>query len=177
MEGSQPWSVARSPMAEGTGAQLILAILLAALLPLFILTLPVQTHAVKLDLPALPETAMPTNPFPPQAYLLTSLILPDPVPARPRHELVITAGGQVLMDGSVVDLLELRQRLDHIETTEKEWVDLRPDPDARYELFAEILAVVKRARLERLRLDSRPFRSSLDDGPAFSAAKALHEGR
>jgi hypothetical protein len=160
-------------MAQGARAQLILALLLLSIFPIFWLSVPIQTHAVRIDLPALPDRIVPTPASRPQAYFLTSLILPDRplVPRRWIHKLVITPQEEVLIDGSNVDITGLRQRLDVIEQREGEWVDLRPDPNARYELFAEILAVIKRARIERLRLDNRAFRGPVDGDPSISFAE------
>ena len=160
------------PAEGGRRAQLVLALLLLSILPVFWLSVPAPTHAVRLDLPPLPDTVMPTNPFPPQAYLLTSLMLPNPsVVPRRIHELVLTAGGKVLLDGRQVDITGLFERLRVIAQREGEWVDLRPDPNVRYELFAEILAVTRRTRLERLRLDNGPFRHALDGEPAIRSAR------
>ncbi|HEX9965636.1 MAG TPA: hypothetical protein VGB04_11710 [Allosphingosinicella sp.] len=166
------WGRLGSPAAQSARAQLILALLLLSIFPIFWLSVPIQTHAVRIDLPALPETIVPTPASRPQAYVLTSLIRADPtlVPHRRIHELVITPGDEVLMDGSKVDIAGLWQRLSIIEYREGEWVDLKPDPYARYELFAEVLAMTRRARIERLRLDNRPFRQAMDDPPAISAA-------
>lgn len=153
------------PAAAGRRAQLLLALLLLSVFPIFLLSIPIQTHSVKIDLPRLPDAIvpMPEGSGPP-AYLLTTLVLPDLdlEPPRPLHELVLTAQNTVLWNGREVDLAGLRTRLDLIEVR-GEWVDFRPEPHARYELFAEVLAVTKRARLERMRLDSRPFREAIDE--------------
>ena len=162
------------PAAAGRRAQLLLALLLLCVFPICFLYVPIQTHSVKIDLPHLPETIVPivpATPTPP-VYLLSL-----PIPATPNveleaprrlHELVITPWNTMLWNGRQVDLTELRSRLNIVEISE-EWVDLRPDPNARYELFAQVLAVIKRARVERLRLDNRPFRRSIDEPPAISA--------
>lgn len=160
-----PTPTFEEPAAAGRRAQLLLALLLGALLPVFLLTLPIQTHSLKIDLPLLPETIVPM-PVGPPAYLLTTFIIPDDdvEPPRPLHELVVTARDRVLLNGREVDLASLRTRLDIIITRD-EWVDFRPEPYSRYEIFAEVLAVTKRARLERMRLDSRPFRKAIDERP------------
>ena len=157
------------PAAAGRRAQLLLALVLFSVFPVFLLCIPIQTHSVKLNLPHLPETIVPFVPEAPAppAYFLSIPIIAVPdldlEPPRRLHELVITPQNRVLMNGREVDLTGLRIRLDIIETRE-EWVDLRPEPDARYEMFAEVLAVIKRARLERVRLDNRSFRHAMDDG-------------
>lgn len=150
--------------AGGRRAQLLLAALLLSLIPIFLQAIPIQTHSVKLDLPRLPEAIVP-GPAP-RFMFMSSLALPrldrDIVPARAVHALAVTPEGRILFDGSEVDVVGLRTRLDLAEAG-REWVDFRPDPHARYELFLETLAVIRRARLERLRLDSRPFRTAIDD--------------
>jgi biopolymer transport protein ExbD len=158
------------PAAAGRRAQLLLALLLLCIFPICFLYVPIRTHSVKVDLPRLPDRivrAAPATP-PPPVYLRSLPIPPapdvEPEAPRPFHGLVITSGNALLWNGRKVELAELRSRLDIIETR-AEWVDLRPEPNARYELFAEVIAVIKRARIERLRLDSRPFRNAIDERP------------
>lgn len=160
------------PADAGRRAQLLLALLLLSIFPIFWLSIPIQTHAVKLDLPPLPERIVAMAPAPP-AYLMTSYLVPDLElePARGLHELVLTPGDAVLLNKREVDLAGLRARLDVI-AVRNEWVDFRPEPNTRYEFFAEVLAVTRRARLERLRLDNRPFGEALDEPPAITGAKA-----
>jgi biopolymer transport protein ExbD len=98
------------------------------LLIMFIITIPVQTHAVKLDLPQNQQ-----NQTPPPI---------DPV----KNKIVITPQGAVLWNGTPVDLVRLRQYLDITTTmTPVPELHLQPDPEARYELVDEVLAVTKRA--------------------------------
>jgi len=123
---------------------------------------------VKIDLPHLPETVVPFIPegSRPPVYFFSSMVPPDLDLERPRpiHDLVVTPHNEVLWNGRDVDMTGLRTRLD-IVTIRDEWVDFRPDPNARYEMFAEVLAVTRRARLERMRLDNRPFRHAIDARP------------
>ena len=103
------------------------------LLIMFIITIPIQTHAVKLDLPQ----DQPTNEPPPI----------DPV----KNKIVVTPQGQVMWNGEQVDLVRLRQYLDLTQTmTPIPELHLQPDPNARYELVDEVLAVTKRARVEKM---------------------------
>jgi biopolymer transport protein ExbD len=103
------------------------------LLIMFIITIPIQTHAVKLDLPV----DQPNNNPPPI----------DPV----KNKIVITPPGQVLWNGEPVDLLRLRQYLDVTTTmTPVPELHLQPDPNARYELVDEVLAVTKRANITKM---------------------------
>ena len=100
------------------------------LLIMFIITIPIQTHAVKLDLPQ----DQPTDQPPPI----------DPV----KNKIVVTRTNQVLWNGAPVDLTTLRQYLD-ITTTMSPVPELhlQPEPEARYELVDEVLAVAKRAQV------------------------------
>src|SRR4028119_1481344 len=64
------------------------------LLIMFIITIPIQTHAVKLDLPQNSQDQTP----PPV----------DPV----KNKVVVTAAGQILWNGTTVNQQQLRQYLD-----------------------------------------------------------------
>jgi biopolymer transport protein ExbD len=103
------------------------------LLIMFIITIPIQTHAVKLDLPQNQDQQQP----PPI----------DPV----KNKIVITPAGQVLWNGTPVDLVTLRQYLDLTQQMNPiPELHLQPDPNARYELVDEVLAVTKRAHVEKM---------------------------
>ena len=103
------------------------------LLIMFIITIPIQTHAVKLDLPQ----DQPNNQPPPI----------DPV----KNKIVISPQDQVLWNGSPIDLVRLRQYLDVTQTMNPvPELHLQPEPTARYELVDEVLAVTKRARVEKM---------------------------
>ena len=103
------------------------------LLIMFIITIPIQTHAVKLDLPV-----DQNNPNPPPV---------DPV----KNKIVIEPTGVVLWNGTPVDPVTLRQYLDITTTmTPTPELHLQPHPDARYEDVDEVLAITKRARVEKM---------------------------
>lgn len=104
---------------------------LLVLLIMFILTIPMQTHAVKLDSPGDP----PTQPLPP------------PI----RNEIAITSQDQVLWNGARIDLVTLRHYLDQSQALDPSpELTIRPAPDARYELVDKVLAVTKRAQVTRM---------------------------
>jgi biopolymer transport protein ExbD len=149
VEVPEYWGAPGSPAVQGARAQLVLALLAGAIFPMLLLGIPIQTHSVKLDLPALR----------PESYSG-----PGGAPRRRVHSLVVTPRNEALFDGLNVNLAELRSSLDLVEAS-GEWVDFSPEPNARYEMFVETLAVTRRARLERLRLDNRPFRRSFDPPP------------
>jgi biopolymer transport protein ExbD len=96
------------------------------------MTIPIQTHAVKLDLP------QSQNNTPPPI---------DPV----KNKVVITAQGQVLWNGAPVSMEQLRQ---YLETTQQmnpvPELHLQPEATARYELVDEVLAVTKRAHVQKM---------------------------
>jgi biopolymer transport protein ExbD len=103
------------------------------LLIMFIITIPVQTHAVKLDLPV----NQPNQKPPPI----------DPV----KNKVVVSAQGQILWNGSPVDKNQLRAFLDATQqmnpTPE---LHLQPDATARYELVDEVLAITKQAHVQKM---------------------------
>ncbi|MDB5688537.1 MAG: biopolymer transport protein ExbD/TolR [Sphingomonas bacterium] len=107
---------------------------LLVLLIMFIITIPIQTHAVKLDLPI----DDPTNQTPP--------------PVNPtKNKVVVSAAGQVLWNGTPITLVQLRQYLDLTQQmTPTPELHLQPEPQARYELVDQVLAVTKRANVEKM---------------------------
>ncbi|HVF83850.1 MAG TPA: biopolymer transporter ExbD [Sphingomicrobium sp.] len=119
------------PMMEINTTPLIDVMLV--LIIMLIITIPVQTHAVKLDLPQQNQQNTP----PPI----------DPV----KNKIVVTAGGAVLWNGSPVNLVQLRQFLDQTQqmnpTPE---LHLQPEPEARYELVDQVLVVTKQARVDKM---------------------------
>ena len=103
------------------------------LLIMFIITIPLQTHAVKLDLP-IDQADQPPPPI-------------DPV----KNKVVITRLGQVMWNGDPINLTTLRQYLDQTQQmTPVPELHLQPEPMARYELVDQVLAVTKRARVEKM---------------------------
>jgi biopolymer transport protein ExbD len=99
------------------------------LLVMIIITIPIQTHAVKLDLPQ-----NQNNP-------------PPPIEPK-KNVVVITAANQILWNGMPVDLLTLRQFLDQTTNmTPVPELHLQPEAGARYDLVDEVLAVTKRANI------------------------------
>ena len=119
------------PMLEMNMTPLIDVLLV--LIIMFIITIPPQTHAVKLDLP----TNNPNDVPPPV----------DPI----KNKVVITQAGAVLWNGSPVDLGTLRQYLDvsqQMNPTPE--LHLQPEALARYETVDEVLAVTKKAKVEKM---------------------------
>ncbi len=103
------------------------------LLIMFIITIPIQTHAVKIDLPV----NDPNN-------------TPPPVDPE-RNKIYVGPAGEVLWNGAPVNLVQLRQYLDQTTTLRPvPELQLEPDAEARFELVDEVLAVIKRANVESM---------------------------
>jgi biopolymer transport protein ExbD len=103
------------------------------LLIMFIITIPIQTHAVKLDLPVDSQ-----NNTPPPI---------DPV----KNKIVIEPNGTVLWNGAPVNDVQLRQYLDITQTmTPVPELHLQPHPQARYVVVDEVLAITKRANVQAM---------------------------
>jgi biopolymer transport protein ExbD len=106
------------------------------LLIMFIITIPPQTHAVKLDLP------QSNNPTPP--------------PINPTKNTISTdAGGNVFWNGQplptgAAGMVTLRQYIDLTKNLpETPELHLLPDPQTRYETIDNVLAVVKKSQAEK----------------------------
>ena len=124
-------NAAGEPMMEINTTPLIDVMLV--LLIMLIITIPPQTHAVKLDLPQDSQN----NPPPPV----------DPV----KNKVVVTANGQVLWNGAPVNLVQLRQYLDVTQQMDPvPELHLQPEPNARYELVDQVLAVTKQAKVTKM---------------------------
>jgi biopolymer transport protein ExbD len=120
-----------SPMMEMNMTPLIDVLLV--LLIMFIITIPIQTHAVKVDLPV-------NSPNPPQ----------NPIDPE-KNKISIDAAGTVAWNGSPVDEVTLRQYLDQTAGMNPEpELHFQPDPQARYEVVDRTLAVVKRSAISKL---------------------------
>lgn len=103
------------------------------LLIMFIITIPVQTHAVKLDLPV----NQPNQPPPPI----------EPV----KNILSINAQDQVLWNGQPVTMDQLRSYLDTTQQMNPvPELHLQPDATARYEIVDKVLAVTKKAHVQKM---------------------------
>jgi biopolymer transport protein ExbD len=102
------------------------------LIIMLIITIPVQTHAVKLDLP------QGDNP--------TEQII-DPV----KNKIVVTQGNAILWNGAPVNQVQLRQYLDITQQMNPiPELHLQPEPDARYDLVDQVLVVTKQANVSKM---------------------------
>jgi biopolymer transport protein ExbD len=97
------------------------------LLIMLIMTIPPQTHAVKLD-------------------------LPQNTPIQPLKNTVgVTAQGAITWNGTPISQDQLRQ---YLEVTQQmnpvPELHLQPDATARYELVDEVLAITKKAHVQKM---------------------------
>lgn len=128
---ASPASRADEPMMEINTTPLIDVLLV--LLIMFIITIPIQNHAVKLDLP---------QPDPNQQQPLI-----DPV----KNKIVITQAGAVLWNGLPVNLVQLRTYLDASQQLNPvPELHLQPEPTARYEPVNQVLVATKQAGVTKM---------------------------
>jgi biopolymer transport protein ExbD len=101
------------------------------LLIMFIITIPVQTHAVKIDLP------IPTD--------SKSNVDPE------KNKVMIDPAGTITWNGTPVDLAQLAQFLEQTKALPVEpELQVQPDPYARYIVVDRVMAVVKRSGVGKL---------------------------
>ncbi|MET0370487.1 MAG: biopolymer transporter ExbD [Sphingobium sp.] len=118
------------PMMEMNTTPLIDVMLV--LLIMFIITIPVQTHAVKIDLP---QNAPPTD------------TVIDPV----KNKVAIDAAGIITWNGSPIDLLTLRQYLQQsLRLPVEPELQFQPMAQTRYVIVDQVLAEIKRAGVTKL---------------------------
>jgi biopolymer transport protein ExbD len=119
------------PMMEMNTTPLIDVMLV--LLIMFIITIPVQTHAVKVDLP------------------VNQANNPPPVDAQ-KNKIIIDANDNVTWNGTPVTSDEqLDQYLQAtLQIQPEPELHFQPLPDARYEKVDKVLAVIKRSGISKL---------------------------
>jgi len=118
------------PMMEINTTPLIDVMLV--LLIMIIMTIPIQSHAVKVDLPQNSPDSAP------------------PVDAQ-KNKIYIDPTGKVFWNSQPIDDVTLRQYLDaSIQISPEPELHFQPDPQARYEVVDRILAIVKRANVNKL---------------------------
>lgn len=123
------------PLAEINMVPLIDVMLV--LLVIFIITAPLLTHSVRLDLPK----ASSTN----------NLTKPDNI------QIAIDAAGTLYWNGEVVDRASLGQRLEAAAKLEPQpEVHLHADKTTQYQALAEVLADTAKVGLTRIGLISDP---------------------
>jgi biopolymer transport protein ExbD len=119
------------PMGEMNTTPLIDVMLV--LLIMFIITIPIQTHAVKIDLPV-----NSANQTPPPI---------DPI----KNKVSVAPTGIITWNGSPIDIVTLRLYLDRTKAMSPEpELHVQPDPQARYEVVDNVLAVIKRSGVTKM---------------------------
>jgi biopolymer transport protein ExbD len=119
------------PMMEINTTPLIDVMLV--LLIMIIMTIPIQSHAVKVDLPQNNQNNVT-----------------PPVDAQ-KNKIYIQPDGVVQWNSVAVDDVTLRQYLDaSLQITPEPELHFQPDPNARYEVVDRVLAIVKRANVNKL---------------------------
>jgi biopolymer transport protein ExbD len=104
------------------------------LLVMFIITIPIQTHAVPIDLPVNSQTPPPKPPI-------------DPVV----NKISVTPQGVLTWNGSAIDLVTFRQYLDSTKSMSPEpELHVQPDAQAPYNTVDQILAVIKKAEITKM---------------------------
>tara|TARA_Y100000815_G_scaffold67914_1_gene57085 strand:+ start:76 stop:504 length:429 start_codon:yes stop_codon:yes gene_type:complete len=100
---------------------------LLVLLIMFIITIPVATHAVNIDLP------QPDNNPPPENQI-------DPV----KNKIVLTQDGRILWNGDTLTQPELVRNLELTRDMQPEpELQFEPEPLASYDLSARTLNIIK----------------------------------
>jgi biopolymer transport protein ExbD len=99
------------------------------LLIMFIITIPIQTHAVKIDIPTCANCKLPN---------------------ALKNEVQITRSGAILWNGDNVGEDGLRYELALTKQMKPApELHLRPDAQARYEVVDKVLADIKRADIKK----------------------------
>jgi biopolymer transport protein ExbD len=103
------------------------------LLIMIIMTIPIQTHSVSVDLPQkAPEQHR----------------LPNP---SEKNRVYIDPNGQVFWNGLAIDDVRLQQYLEQTKLLPVEpELHFMPDPVARYEAVDRVMAIIKRANITKL---------------------------
>jgi biopolymer transport protein ExbD len=121
-----------APMAEINMTPLIDVMLV--LLVIFIITAPLFTHAIRLDLPKV--AAAPARQTPQTIIALS-----------------IDAAGKLYWNGNVITLQQMRARFveaGKAEQADQPEIQLRAERSTRYEVIAQVMGAAQQAGLERI---------------------------
>ncbi|EQB34100.1 ExbD/TolR family protein [Sphingobium ummariense] len=123
---ASPSAAGEEPMAAMNTTPLIDVMLV--LLIMFIITIPIQTHKVGIDLPG-QARKLPMN-------------APDPI----KNKLTIDSADTIRWNGTAVDRLTLRRILNQTQAMAVEpELQFEPAADARYLMVDEVLADIRRS--------------------------------
>ncbi|MDR6377028.1 ExbD/TolR family protein [Paraburkholderia caledonica] len=124
-----------APMAEINMTPLIDVMLV--LLVIFIITAPLFTHAIRLDLPKVASA-----------------------PARETPQTIslsIDAAGKLYWDGSVITLDQMRKRFAQAgKQADQPEIHLHAERNTRYEVIAQVMGAAQQAGLERIGFVTEP---------------------
>ena len=137
MIGNNPFSVGEhsQPMSEINTTPLVDVMLV--LLVIFIITAPLLTHAVKIDLPQASS---------------------QPLEEKPEVvDLAVDADGQFFWNDAAIEHADLATRLQQAGTQEKQpELQIRADKNTRYQVLAELLAQAQTAGMKKIGFVSQP---------------------
>lgn len=120
-----------SPMMEMNTTPLIDVMLV--LLIMFIITIPVATHSIDIDLPVPNASPPPPN-----------QIQPD------KNKVVLTRNGEILWNGALIDAPSLLRNLQITKQMAVEpELQFQPEPDASYDLSAKVLNIIKGSQVTK----------------------------
>jgi biopolymer transport protein ExbD len=135
-----------SPMMEMNTTPLIDVMLV--LLIMFIITIPVATHSVDIDLP---QATPPTN-LPP----------PDTI----KNKVVLTQDGKILWNGNPVTGGQLVSLLKQTLTYPVEpELQFQPEPEASYDLSAKVLNIIKGSKVTKFGFVGNETYSEFEKAP------------
>jgi biopolymer transport protein ExbD len=132
-----------SPMMEFNTTPLIDVMLV--LLIMFIITSPVATHSVDIDLPPAtpPDNPPPINPV--------------------KNKVSITPQGEILWNANAVSGGELRSLLgDTLNMNPEPELQFQPQPDASYDLSAKVLEIIKASKVTKFGFVGNEMYSEFD---------------
>lgn len=102
---------------------------LLVLIVMLILTIPIMTHEIRIDLPAPGPRSLPPGEI---------------------HRIAIARSGALSWDGIVIRPAELPARVAGIARNPDVALQIAADAGSRYEVFAQTLATIKRGGVTRL---------------------------
>jgi biopolymer transport protein ExbD len=135
-----------TPMMEMNTTPLIDVMLV--LLIMFIITIPVATHSIDIDLPppTPPDTPPPINPI--------------------KNKVSITPQGAVMWNTSPVSGGEPRSLLGQTLTMDPEpELQFQPQPEASYDLSAKVLDIIKASKVTKFGFVGNEMYSEFDKAP------------
>ena len=104
---------------------------LLVLLVMLIITMPPQSHSVKVDLPNVPPPDVPINPI--------------------KNKVVVTADDRILWNGAPVSKTQLHHALTAtLRLPRPAELQLQPEAQARYSLVDEVLVLTKQASVGQM---------------------------